>query len=353
MSNPMPTKWGHRPRLCRCKECCESGQHFTYEQWRWHKMKKQHRHIAQEVALSRSEPQITLVVPSSLLSSLPLLPIASFLSKAGCLRQEPCADESRHTRQRIDNTSTSSGMPLANDGLPALCLADDSNQEAEDSKSNNSNAVLAFPDLPAKDVSNNSFDNGSAIDAATEDDTPISSQDRLTLAQAHLLDSSLSHIDIDHQSVEEAVTDHAQHQRNRFVMVNYIFVMYLMTFHRLSNTITTLYLSFALHMLSQFCAFVADTNALTGTPPPQLSPCHAPSQPLPPPPGLVHRAPDSLLSQLLPLPLSPLPLPMLITPASVRQRLGMHSDFDEYLVCAHCGELMLWNGIDAPRTRLI
>jgi hypothetical protein len=64
---------------------------------------------------------------------------------------------------------------------------------------------------------------------------------RFEQAQALLLDAGTQEANVNAiQPVEEAITDPAQQQRSRFVRVNDLFVMYLMTFHGLSNTIVTL-----------------------------------------------------------------------------------------------------------------
>ncbi|SPO28739.1 uncharacterized protein UTRI_04617 [Ustilago trichophora] len=373
MSIPSPTQWGHRPRLCRCKECGESGRRFTYEQWRWHQTRKQRRHNTEQMAsqasgsrsavvaaatssTARSGPPSSTATPlpagaAEASSSLSLSPLVSSLTQAGRSRQEPHADERRQTRQQISDTD--------DEALLASCSAADKDpyQEAEDSPSDNSDAVPPFPDLPAEDVLDDNEDDDSSIDETAEENALISSQDRLALAQAALLDSSSSHADVEPSSVEETITDPLQHQRNRFVMVNYIFVMYLMIFHGLSNTVATLYLSFVLHVLSRFCAFVIEPSALVA--PAALSPSSSPpfltrepqQQPSPSTnigpesssqlsSGLIDSvldsgehtqpretsSPSSLPSQ--PAPLPPPPLSMLVTPASVQQRLGLQSDFD-------------------------
>lgn len=158
---------------------------------------------------------------------------------------------------------------------------------------------------------------------------------RFEQAQALLLDASTQGANVNAiQTVEEAITDPAQQQRSRFVRINYLFVMYLMTFHGLSNTIVTLYLSFVMHVLSRFCSF-----AINNRPSDSAAAAAAAATPLPIPP------PSS--------PPPPPPLPMRITPASIRSRLGMHSDFDQYLVCPRCGELTPWDGFQGPTARQI
>ncbi|SPO22285.1 uncharacterized protein UTRI_00963 [Ustilago trichophora] len=366
MHNLSPSRSGHKPRLCRCEDCGEDGRVFSYEQWRWHQTKAQRctASIASRAVESRAV-SATAAAAATLASPPASSPIALPPSPAQLAQSEPDPQAERWKRQRLGDSTSAEADP--DDALLA-CHSDngEADQEAKDSDANNSDTMPPFPDLPDASSSIDDQDIGSidATDAATdaasvstEDTSSVFSQaSRLSLVHALLLDSTAGQPNNTSDSVEETITDSLQQQRGQFVMVNYIFVMYLMTFHGLSNAIATLYLSFALHVLSRFCAFVVDADAFTRTAPPHLSPPQPPSQPSPPPPASVHRAPNSpsSSSQMLPPPLPLPPLPMLVTPASVRQRLGMHSDFEEYLVCAHCGELTLWNGgTDAPNTRHI
>ncbi|SPO30242.1 uncharacterized protein UTRI_05706 [Ustilago trichophora] len=386
MHNLSPSRSGHKPRLCRCEDCGEDGRVFSYEQWRWHQTQAQRR-TASTASRAVESRAVSATAAAAATSTSPSasLPIFLPLSPAQLAQSEPDPQAERWKRQRLGDSTSAEADP--DDALLA-CHSDDgeADQEAEDGDADNSDTLPPFPDLPdavssLDDTDIASIDKPDALNAndaasaSIEDTSSVSSQaSRFSLVRALLLDSNAGHFDHTIESVEQTIADPLQQQRGRFAMVNYIFVMYLMTFHGLSNTVATLYLSFVLHVLSRFCAFVVDANVPTCTAPACPPPPQSPSQPSPPPPASVHRAHDSLSqaslqsqasddfvssslgrerehlssSQLLPPPLS-----MLVTPASVRRRLGMHSDFDQYLVCPHCGELTLWNGTDPPRARSI
>ncbi|SPO27060.1 uncharacterized protein UTRI_10691 [Ustilago trichophora] len=328
---------------------------------------------------AESSPAATSTSPSSPISLLP--------SPAELAQSEPDAQGEQWKRRRLGNP------PFAKADTDNALVAyssdgGDTDQEAKESDADISDALPPFPDLPdaVSSLDNTDFASIDKADAFNATDTASASIEddnlsvtlqasRFSLVRALLLDSNAGQPDHAIESVEETIVDPLQQQRGQFAMVNYIFVMYLMTFHGLSNTMATLYLTFVLHVLSRFCAFAVDANSLTCPTPPCPPPPQSPSQPSPPPPASVHRAEDSLSqscppsqssgcfgpssldrqrerlssSQLLPPPLPPPPLSMLVTPASVQQRLGMHSDFEQYLVCPHCGELTLWNGTDLPR----
>ncbi|SPO23113.1 uncharacterized protein UTRI_01791 [Ustilago trichophora] len=379
MSSLTPTRSGHKPRLCKCEECGETGRLFTYKQWRWHESQRQHSRVPGQLSPYRpgSQGATSATATATLFAS----PVEYFLSQVGRSRRDNCSEGERRKRRRLEGNLSASGDSEDHVALPTLRAhavdTSDPDRDADDSESDTSDTLPPFPDLPTEVSSIDSNDNAS--DGAIETDAASPSQaSRLALARASLLDPSTSMVaDIDQQTMEEAINDPLLMQRSRFVMVNYIFVMYLMTFHGLSNTIATLYLFFALHVLSRFSPFAVNpetTASTVGAPgassssstlstsqlpppsPPPQSELASLSQPLS---GSSCSATDpthgtgAVLSSSQPAPLPPPPLSMLVTPASVRQRLGLQSDFDQYLVCPDCGELTLWADVEPHRPRQV
>ncbi|TKY89744.1 hypothetical protein EX895_001529 [Sporisorium graminicola] len=311
-----------------------------------------------------------------------------------CLAERPRreaegdAGEGRRTRLRLGSISPDYGGHddhAQSASSPSDVVPD---WELDGSDSYDSDALPPHPDLAADAVdpildAARSNANSSSLDssaASVEDDASVTSRaSRIALARALRIDANTLEAEAEAiQPMEATLTDPLQQQRSRFVMVNYIFVMYLMTFHGLSNTIATLYLSFVLHVLSRFCAFAIDAGtsaATTGPPPPPLQP-----SPPPPPQRLPQPLQTSVSSQIehelmsqpsavstrsmlasasgdtqarSSLSLPPPPLSMLVTPASVRSKLGLHSDFVQYLVCPRCGELKLWSDTEGSSSQQI
>lgn len=190
-------------------------------------------------------------------------PVASLLSRLKHSCTKTHAAEEWLTRRHI-NSPTPGFVDDASHAQLASSDAIDLDNEAEDSNPYNSNTLPPFPDLLAAEAADNNngvgrtnvvFDTGATFNG--DNASAYSQASHLAPAHTLLLDTPDEEAEQTQRPMEETIADHVQQsEHHQFVMVNYVFVMFLMTFHGLSNTIATLYLSFALHVLSCFCAFV-------------------------------------------------------------------------------------------------
>ncbi|SPO31193.1 uncharacterized protein UTRI_10264 [Ustilago trichophora] len=257
-----------------------------------------------------------------------VLPVASLLSqlKHSCTETYVTTEEQR-TRQYVDSP-TSGSVKDTGHALCAPSKAVEPDVKAEGSGAYNSKSPPPFPGLLAAEAVDNNINNMEVACNTAIDTGPISNKNdvsefshasHLALVQALLFDNASNQAVQTQQPMEENISEPLQQQHNWFVVLNYIFVIYLMTSHGLSNSIATLYLSFALRVLSRFCALTVDPSVgvvvdpAAQPPPPSVSAQSLP-QPATSPSHFTQSRQESMVQLQLP-PLPPPPLPMLITPA--------------------------------------